>query len=212
MPRACGHTRACVHARAPRSACPCLRPCLRPCSIPLPAPRNDHHAAFDQLARATPPTRETDLTQGHQPRAGTVADVVERSQAQRHVYLRTVRFADIDSQDHVNNVRFLDYLEDARFGMFHIDPYNAGEEPFKGLVVTRHEIDYRRPLGFRAEPVRVETWVTEVRSVRFTIQYEILDDSDVYVTATSVLAAYDVERAAPRRLTESELAYLKRFS
>ncbi|MER6003293.1 acyl-CoA thioesterase [Nonomuraea sp. NPDC051941] len=123
-----------------------------------------------------------------------------------------MRFADIDSQDHVNNVRFLDYLEDARFGMFHIDPYNAGEEPFKGLVVTRHEIDYRRPLGFRAEPVRVETWVTEIRSVRFTIQYEILDDSDVYVTATSVLAAYDVERAAPRRLTESELAYLKRFS
>ncbi|MEV6033088.1 thioesterase family protein [Nonomuraea sp. NPDC052116] len=123
-----------------------------------------------------------------------------------------MRFADIDSQDHVNNVRFLDYLEDARFGMFHIDPYNAGEEPFKGLVVTRHEIDYRRPLGFRAEPVRVETWVTEVRSVRFTIKYEILDDSDVYVTATSVLAAYDVERAAPRRLTESELAYLKRFS
>ncbi|MBB5773317.1 thioesterase family protein [Nonomuraea angiospora] len=123
-----------------------------------------------------------------------------------------MRFADIDSQDHVNNVRFLDYLEDARFGMFHIDPYNAGEEPFKGLVVTRHEIDYRRPLGFRAEPVRVETWVTEIRSVRFTIQYEIRDDSDVYVTATSVLAAYDVERAAPRRLTEGELAYLKRFS
>ncbi|MFG6196168.1 acyl-CoA thioesterase [Nonomuraea sp. JJY05] len=123
-----------------------------------------------------------------------------------------MRFADIDSQDHVNNVRFLDYLEDARFGMFHIDPYNAGEEPFKGLVVTRHEIDYRRPLGFRAEPVRVETWVTEIRSVRFTIQYEIRDDTDVYVTATSVLAAYDVERAAPRRLTENELAYLKRFS
>ncbi|MEV4576392.1 thioesterase family protein [Nonomuraea jabiensis] len=141
-----------------------------------------------------------------------MADVVERSEAQRHIYLRTVRFADIDSQDHVNNVRFLDYLEDARFGMFHIDPYNAGEEPFKGLVVTRHEIDYRRPLGFRAEPVRVETWVTEIRSVRFTIQYEIRDDSDVYVTATSVLAAYDVERAAPRRLTEGELAYLKRFS
>ncbi|MEV4112978.1 thioesterase family protein [Nonomuraea sp. NPDC049695] len=123
-----------------------------------------------------------------------------------------MRFADVDSQGHVNNVRFLDYLEDARFGMFHIDPYIAGEEPFKGLVVTRHEIDYRRPLGFRADPVRVETWVTEIRSVRFSLQYEIRDDSEVYVTATSVLAAYDVERAGPRRLTESELAYLKRFS
>ncbi|MEO3888247.1 thioesterase family protein [Nonomuraea sp. B5E05] len=141
-----------------------------------------------------------------------MTDVVERTPAQRHLYPRTVRFADVDSQGHVNNVRFLDYLEDARFGMFHIDPHNAGDEPFKGLVVTRHEIDYRRPLGFRAEPVSVETWVTEIRPVRFTLAYEIRDDDAVYVTATSVLAAYDVERAAPRRLSESELAYLKRFS
>ncbi|NBE98738.1 acyl-CoA thioesterase [Nonomuraea sp. KC401] len=123
-----------------------------------------------------------------------------------------MRFADVDSQGHVNNVRFLDYLEDARFGMFHIDPHNAGDQPFKGLVVTRHEIDYRRPLGFRAEPVRVETWVTEIRPVRFTLAYEVRDDDAVYVTAKSVLAAYDVERAAPRRLSESELAYLVRFS
>lgn len=140
-----------------------------------------------------------------------MADVVERTPDQRHVYLRTVRFADVDSQGHVNNVRFLDYLEDARFGMFAIDLHKAGEEPFKGLVVTRHEIDYRRPLGFRPDPVRVETWVEEVRSVRFTLRYEIRDDDQIYVTAKSVIAAYDVERAAPRRLNEGELAYLKRF-
>ena len=30
--------------------------------------------------------------------------------------------------------------------------------------------------------------------------------------ALSVLAAYDVERAAPRRLNEGELAYLKRYA
>ncbi|MGW0803566.1 acyl-CoA thioesterase [Nonomuraea sp. NPDC002799] len=137
--------------------------------------------------------------------------MVESTPAHRHVYLRTVRFADIDSQGHVNNVRFLDYLEDARFGMFHIDPHNAGDEPFKGLVVTRHEIDYRRALGFRAFPVRIETWVTDIGAVRFTLQYEIRDDEGVYVTAKSVLAAFDVDRAAPRRLSAGELAYLKRF-
>ncbi|WP_336210038.1 acyl-CoA thioesterase [Nonomuraea sp. LPB2021202275-12-8] len=122
-----------------------------------------------------------------------------------------VRFADIDSQGHVNNVRFFDYLEDARLGMLHVDPYKAGDAPFKGLVVARHEIDYRRPLGFRAEPVRVETWVTELRPVRFTLQYEIRDDEELYVTAKSVLVAYDVERAAPRRLAAGELSYLRRF-
>lgn len=138
--------------------------------------------------------------------------MVERTPAQRHIFLRPVRFADIDSQGHVNNVRFLDYLEDARFGMFAIDPHKAGEEPFKGLVVTRHEIDYRRPLGFRADPVRVETWVEEIRPVRFRLRYEIRDDDHLYAGAMSVIAAYDVERAGPRRLTEGELAYLKRFS
>lgn len=123
-----------------------------------------------------------------------------------------VRFADIDSQGHVNNVRFLDYLEDARWGMLHVDPYKAGETLFKGLVVSRHEIDYRRPLGWSAEPVRVETWVTEIRPVRFTLKYEIRDDDELYVTASSVMVAYDVERAAPRRLTADEMAYLKRFT
>ncbi len=140
--------------------------------------------------------------------AGTVAAVV----ALRHVFLRMVRFADIDSLGHVNNVRFLDYLEDARFEMFHLDPHRAGEGPFKGLVVAKHEIQYRRPLDFRAEPVRVETWVTEIRAARFTLEHEILDDHDLYVTARSVIVAYDVERAAPRRLTEDELTYLKKFA
>lgn len=143
---------------------------------------------------------------------GTVADVAEPSPAHRHVFPRMVRFADIDSQGHVNNVRFLDYLEDARFGMFAIDPVKAGEAPFGGLVVTRHEIDYRRPLGLRPEPVRVETWVTQIRPVRFTLAYEIRDDDEVYATATSVIVAYDVERAAPRRLSEDELVLLKRYS
>ncbi len=152
-----------------------------------------------------------DLEAGQDAGPGSVAPVVQNSLAQRHVFPRMVRFADIDSLGHVNNVRFFDYLEDARLGMLHIDPYKAGDAPFNSMVIARHEIDYRRPLGFRADPVRVETWVTEVRPVRFTLRYEIRDDDEVFVTALSVVVAYDVERGAPRRLTEDEVAYLNRF-
>ncbi len=122
-----------------------------------------------------------------------------------------VRFADIDSLGHVNNVRFLDYLEDSRTGLLHIDPQREGGRPFQGLVVARHEIDYRRPLTFRPDPVRVETWVSEIRPVRFTLEYEVRDDEDVFVRARSVLVSYDVERQAPRRLTGEEIAYLERY-
>ncbi|MGS2647013.1 thioesterase family protein [Streptosporangium sp. LJ11] len=130
----------------------------------------------------------------------------------RHVFPRSVRFADIDSLGHVNNVRFLDYLEDARLALFHVDPHREGNEPFKGLVIARHEVDYLRPLTFRPDPVRVESWVTEIRPVRFTLAYEIRDDEEIFVKARSVLVAYDVASASPRRLNQDELAYLGRFA
>ncbi|MER6831390.1 thioesterase family protein [Streptosporangium sp. NPDC000563] len=129
----------------------------------------------------------------------------------RHVFPRAVRFADIDSLGHVNNVRFLDYLEDARLALFHVDPRREGREPFNGLVIARHEVDYVRPLTFRPDPVRVESWVTEIRPVRFTLVYEIRDDEEIFVRARSVIVAYDVEKASPRRLNQDELAYLDRF-
>ncbi|WP_433242423.1 acyl-CoA thioesterase [Streptosporangium sp. CA-135522] len=140
----------------------------------------------------------------------SVVDDVSRTH--RHVFSRAVRFADIDSLGHVNNVRFFDYLEDARLEMFHIDPHREGGTPFRGLVVARHEIDYKRPLTFRADPVRVESWVTEVRPVRFTLNYEIRDDEEIFVRARSVMVAYDVGKAAPRRLNPHELSYLSRFA
>lgn len=44
----------------------------------------------------------------------------------RHVYEFHLRFGDIDSQGHVNNVKFVGYLEDARLEMLHGDPVRKG--------------------------------------------------------------------------------------
>ncbi|MFC4062518.1 acyl-CoA thioesterase [Planomonospora corallina] len=136
----------------------------------------------------------------------------ETDRGRRYVFPRPVRFADIDVLGHVNNVRFFDYLEDARIGLFHLTPHREGiAAPFQGLVVARHEIDYRRPLMFRPDPVQVEIWVSEIRPVRFTLGYEVRDDEQVFVQARSVMVAYDVAKAAARRLSEDEVAYLRRF-
>ena len=132
-------------------------------------------------------------------------------QVTRYVFERKVRFADIDSYGHVNNVRFLDYLEDARVSMLWERPRDdAGRR--QDLVVARHEIDYRRPLTFRTDPVRVEVWVTELSRVRFTLAYEIRDDETLYVEARTVMVAYDAAAARPRRLDEDELAFLRKYS
>lgn len=130
----------------------------------------------------------------------------------KHVHEFHVRFGDIDSLGHVNNCRYLTYLEDARVAMFFTDPLREGREPLRGLVVARHEIDYRRPLPLGPDPVRVETVVTEVRPASFALAYEIRDDDHVYARASSVIVGYDVGKGRARRFTQRELAFLEAYA
>ncbi|MQY06367.1 acyl-CoA thioesterase [Actinomadura macrotermitis] len=129
----------------------------------------------------------------------------------RHVYEFHLRFGDIDSQGHVNNVKFLGYLEDARLEMFHGDPVRKGEQPVRGMVISRHEIDYKAPLLPTVYPVRVETWVTEARAASFRLAYQVCDDDTVYATASSVLVAFDVEAGRLRRFTPEEREFIGRY-
>ena len=133
------------------------------------------------------------------------------SEPSRHVHEFHVRFSDIDSLGHVNNCRYLTYLEDARVSMFFTDPMREGREQMRGLVVARHEIDYKRPLLLGPDPVRVETWVTDLNAASFTLEYVVCDDEHVYARASSLIVAYDVEAGRARRLTRDERAFLDAY-
>ena len=132
---------------------------------------------------------------------------------ERHVHLAQVRFADLDPLNHVNNVRMLTYLEDARIAFLKWDsePAEGGGPLFGPLVVARQEVDYLRPLLLRRDPVRVETRVAEVRNASFRLAYELLDDEAVYLRAETVIVGYDLDRQAARRLDAGERSYLLRY-
>jgi acyl-CoA thioester hydrolase len=130
----------------------------------------------------------------------------------RHVYLCPLRWADMDSFGHVNNVVYLRYLEQARVDWMFTTAKEAGVDDFSlGTVVARHEIDYRKPLVYRAEPVRVETWVTRIAHASFTVAYEVKDEDCVYAVASTVLVPYDLAGSRPRRITSSERDYLEQY-
>ena len=135
----------------------------------------------------------------------------------RHVYHCPLRWADMDSLGHVNNVTYVDYLQEARVDMFAVHaPDSRGEDLAEGVVVVRHEVEYAAPLVFRFEPVRIETWITEVRAASFTMAYEILDElpdgsRGVYARATSVLTPYVFAEERPRRIRPEEREVLERF-
>lgn len=140
------------------------------------------------------------------------AGSAERGPGRPHVYEFSIRFGDVDMYRHVNNVAFVAYLEDARTAMMFVDPVKRGLPPVGGCVVHRHEIDYLRPLPFRTDPVRMLTTVRDITAVTFKLDHELVDDEERFITATTVLAAYDVEQARPRRLRPDERTYLAEFT
>ncbi|MFB9802699.1 acyl-CoA thioesterase [Streptomonospora salina] len=145
--------------------------------------------------------------------AATQADVSQTASGgpRRHVFHAHVRFADLDPLNHVNNVRMLTYLEDARIAFLRPDFGPDRHGTLGGLVVARHEVDYLKPILMRHDPIRVETRVTEVRNASFRIAYEICDDDGVYARAVSVLVGYDTADQSVRRLDAAERAYLNGF-
>ncbi|QUX30443.1 acyl-CoA thioesterase [Nocardiopsis akebiae] len=134
------------------------------------------------------------------------------AEPRRHVHLAQVRYADLDPQHHVNNVRMLTYLEDARVSFLRYGGAVEGDEVFGAMVVARQEADYVAPLLPRSEPVRVELWVTEVRNASFTLAYEIRDETTVYLRARTVLVGFDVPTQRARRLDEVERAFLADYA
>lgn len=134
----------------------------------------------------------------------------------RHLYRCPIRWADLDMLGHVNNVIYVDYLQEARIDMLLTHaPDSRSADLAEGLVVVRHEVQFAAPLLFRAEPVSIECWVTEVRAGRFTMAYEVFDDTEdgrrVYLRATTVLTPYVFAEERPRRLSAGEKEVLHKF-
>ena len=112
-----------------------------------------------------------------------------------------LRWSDMDAYGHVNNVQFLRLLEDARVIGFR---EWFGEAPTmldEGVVVARHEIEYRAPLSYRLRAIEVDMWVTRVQRGRLRPRLRRADPEDVgtalYAVAETGLVLYDF--AAPAR-------------
>ena len=135
----------------------------------------------------------------------------------RHIYYCPLRWADMDTLGHVNNVVYVDYLQEARVDMLRVHaPARGGEELAEGVVVVRHEVEFVTPLVFRFEPVRIESWVSDIRAATFTMSYEILDELPdggrrTYTRAESVLTPYVFTEERPRRIRAEEREVLERF-
>lgn len=105
----------------------------------------------------------------------------------RHTYECPLRWADMDMLGHINNVSYLDYVQEAREEL--LADIGAGTPQ---LSLTRQCIDFVAPLRFGRRPVRVDSWVSDVTESGFSCSHEIISEHDgdrvVHARATSMLA------------------------
>ena len=81
-----------------------------------------------------------------------------------------VRWSDIDSYDHVNNVRYFDYLQEARIAFLSEVLGTTGdlfaEHP---CVLVSQTVDYLRPILLRHPPYDVDVWVDSIGTTSYML-------------------------------------------
>lgn len=131
--------------------------------------------------------------------------------------LIAVRWGDMDSYGHVNNVFFIRYLEDTRFALFSpplgdaappdvpaelsvFDLFPAGSN---GLMAG-HRIEYRSPLSYSDGPITSRLWITRIGTTSFDLGYELgsSDRSTIFAIASTTLVIVDTESSRPVELPQ----------
>ena len=109
------------------------------------------------------------------------------------------RFSDLDFLQHINNVVYHDYLQEARIRLMG-ELLSEFAEAYIPQVLVRQEINYRKTLVLRPEPLIVEVWVTSVGRTSYALGFRILDDDgSLAADATSVMVCFDpaIQRSVP---------------
>ena len=105
----------------------------------------------------------------------------------------TVRFADLDAQEHVNNAVYLTYLESARLGYYeHAGIWRPESGVLTGMVVAHIDIDYLAPIFF-GQAIQVGLRLDRMGNKSFTLAFliESVTGNVPLARGTSVLVAYD---------------------
>ena len=106
---------------------------------------------------------------------------------------------DIDELNHVNNIVYLRYVQEAASGHWHTVPDEIASQII--WVARRHEIDYLKP-AFLGDELVVKTWVDSFVGVKSLRHCEIMRGEDVLARSITHWIALDAQTLRPKRITE----------
>ncbi|MFC4376944.1 acyl-CoA thioesterase [Nocardia halotolerans] len=124
-----------------------------------------------------------------------------------------IRWSDMDVFQHVNHARMVTLLEEARIPWLFDGAKPTASLGRQGCVLVDLHVKYRGQLRHEDTPLDIAMWIEQLRAVDFTIGYEVRAhgaplDSAPAVTASTQLAAFDIDTQRLRRLDAAERDYL----
>jgi acyl-CoA thioester hydrolase len=104
-----------------------------------------------------------------------------------------VRYGDLDPQGHLNNARYLTYMEQARIQYIkHLGLLKGDSFMDMGVILADIHITFRAPVQF-GQAVRVGVRVARLGNKSMDMLHDIEDagSGEVLASGTAVLVAYD---------------------
>ena len=122
-----------------------------------------------------------------------------------------VRWDDIDAFGHVNNAKYLTYIQEARFQWSWYQYAAKNEKPtLVEMVVAKAEVDYLVPIYEGGRFYDISLWVEQIGNSSFTLGYEVIGDNGVvHAKVKTVQVAVSMETKKSRPLTDPEREFLK---
>lgn len=123
-----------------------------------------------------------------------------------------IRWDDLDAFGHVNNAKYLVFVQEARVDLFWKERIEKGLKPvFDDMVVARAEVDYKIPITKTNHDFDISIWVSKIGGAAFDLEYEIKSEEGVHARLKTVQVAVDLETKKSRRLTDEERAILTEY-
>jgi acyl-CoA thioester hydrolase len=137
-----------------------------------------------------------------------------------HRYVVETRFGDTDAMGHVNNSRFLTFLESARIAYWE----TVTDEPFalvthgaeESMILAEVRVTFRSPSYF-GEVLTVESRIGRIGRTSFTLEHRITaGDSGrgharLVATAEGVQVLYDYATERPREIPAGVVARIEAY-
>ena len=122
-----------------------------------------------------------------------------------------LRWSDYDALQHVNNVRYFEFMQDARIGFIENLGIDRSTLTVTGHVVARAEIDYLKPVELDVREILVHIWVERIGGASYDIAYEFIDGAGtVYAKAKTVMVTVDMSTQTVIRVPDDLRVHLER--